>query len=59
MADIIKDMREKQARMLETARNKMEEITDKTDESRTSEIEIEYDAIMADFDKLEKNIDRE
>ena len=59
MADIIKDMREKQARMLEAARSKMDEITDKTDESRTAEIETEYDAIMADFDKLEKSVERE
>ncbi len=38
MADIIKDMWEKQARMLENARSKMEEITDDTGESRTAEI---------------------
>jgi len=59
MADIIKDMREKQARMLENARSKMDEITDKTDEARTAEIETEYDAIMGDFDKLEAKIERE
>ena len=59
MTQILKDMREKQAVLVTNARSKFDEIDNNTDESRAAEIESEYDAIMADHDKLESKIERE
>lgn len=52
-------LREQQARIHTNARAKLEEITDKTPEDRAGEINREFDAMMADFDKLQGQIDRE
>jgi len=49
----VKELREKQAKLVADARVKIEEITDKTDEARAKEIETEYDAMMAEYDRLE------
>jgi HK97 family phage major capsid protein len=49
----VKELREKQAKLVADARAKIEEITDKTDEARAKEIETEYDAMMAEYDRLE------
>tara|TARA_R110000787_G_scaffold285016_2_gene399583 strand:- start:8602 stop:9855 length:1254 start_codon:yes stop_codon:yes gene_type:complete len=59
MTQILKDMREKQAVLVTNARSKFDEIDNNTDEARAAEIESEYDAIMADHDKLEAKIERE
>lgn len=55
----IKELREKQAKLVADARAKLAEIKDDTTEARAKEIETEYDAIMADHDKLEERAKRE
>ena len=57
MADI-KDLREKMARIATEARAKLEEVTDNTPEERVAEIEREFDAMMADHDKIEARAER-
>ena len=57
MADI-KDLREKMANIATEARSKLSEVTDKTPEDRASEIEREFDAMMADHDKLAAKVER-
>lgn len=49
----LKELREKQAKLVADARAKYEEIKDDTPEARAKEIETEYDTMMAAFDKLE------
>ena len=58
MADI-KSLRETMANIATEARSKLSEITDETTETRASEIEREFDAMMAETDKLQGRIDRE
>ncbi len=53
------ELREQQARIHTNARAKLEEITDTTPEDRAGEINREFDAMMADYDKLQERIDRE
>jgi len=55
----VKELREKQAKLVADARAKLEEITTDTNESRAGEIEREYDAIMAEHDKIEARAARE
>jgi len=55
----IAELREKQARIVAEARSKLEEIKDDTTAERAKEIETEYDAAMADYDKLEARAKRE
>ena len=57
MADI-KDLREKMARIATEARAKLSEVTDETPEARASEIEREFDAMMAEHDKLGAKAER-
>lgn len=57
MADI-KDLREKMARIATEARAKLSEVTDETPEERAAEIEREFDAMMADHDKLSARVER-
>lgn len=54
----IKELREQQARIATNARAKFDEITDKTAEDRAAEIEREFDAMMADHDKIGDKIER-
>lgn len=54
----IKELREQQARIATNARAKFDEITEDTDESRAAEIEAEFDAMMADHDKIGGQIER-
>lgn len=54
----IKELREQQARIATEARAKFGEITDKTEEARASEIEREFDAMMAEHDKIGAKIER-
>ncbi|ABF71307.1 p005b [Rhizobium phage 16-3] len=53
------DLQEKRGRLMTQAREALNEITANTDEARSAELESRHDAIMAEFDKLEKNIERE
>ena len=55
----VKEIRDRQLSLTEEARKKLNEITDDTSEARQAEIEIEYDRIMADYDKLEARAVRE
>ncbi len=57
MADI-KDLREKMARIATEARSKLSDVTDETPEDRAAEIEREFDAMMADHDKLAAKVER-
>jgi HK97 family phage major capsid protein len=53
------ELREKQARIHTNARAKLDEITDSTPEDRAAEIHREFDAMMADYDKLGEQVERE
>ena len=55
----LKDLNEKRGVLVTQAREALAEITKNTDESRAAELEARHDAIMADFDKVEKHIERE
>jgi len=57
MADL-KTLREQMANIATEARSKLSEVTDATDEARAAEIEREFDAMMADHDKLAARADR-
>ena len=57
MADI-KDLREKMARIATEARAKLSEVSDETPEERAAEVEREFDAMMADHDKLSARAER-
>jgi len=54
----IKELREQQARIATNARAKFNEIADDTPEERAAEIEREFDAMMAEHDKIEGKIER-
>lgn len=47
-----KELREKRARLVENARTKLAEITDKTDAARATEINIEAEAMIAEAEGL-------
>lgn len=53
------ELQEKRGRLVTQAREALNEITKNTDESRAAELEARHDAIMAEFDAVEKNIARE
>lgn len=55
----LKELREQQATLATNARAKLDEITDDTPAERAQEIESEFDAMMADYDKLDSRIERE
>lgn len=54
----IKELREQQARIATNARAKFEEITDQTPEDRATEIEREFDAMMAEHDQIGEKVER-
>lgn len=54
----IKSLREKQANIATEARAKFEEIKDDTAQERAAEIETEFDAMMADHDKIGERAER-
>lgn len=54
----IKELREQQARIATNARAKFDEIKDDMPEDRAAEIEREFDAMMADHDKIGDRIER-
>jgi HK97 family phage major capsid protein len=59
MANRIKELREKQATLVTEARERLDQITATTDETRAKELETQHDTAMAEHDRLEKLIERE
>lgn len=59
MTNRIKELREKQAKITAEARERLDLITQSTDEARTKELEAQHDAAMAEYDRLEAQIERE
>lgn len=53
------ELQEQRGRLVTQAREALDEIKKNTDEARSVELEARHDAIMADFDKVERNIERE
>lgn len=53
------ELQEKRGRLMTQAREALNEITANTDEARSAELDKRHDDIMADFDKIERNIERE
>lgn len=58
MSNRIKELRDKQATIVAEARERLDQI-DKADETRAKELETQHDAAMAEYDKIEKQIERE
>jgi len=54
----IKELRERQAVIVAEARERLDQI-DKADEARAKELETQHDTAMAEYDRLEKQIERE
>ncbi len=54
----IKQLQEEMAKIATQARAKLDEVTDDTPEDRAAEIEREFDAMMADHDKLQAKAER-
>lgn len=52
MSEKLKELRDKQQKLVADARAKMEEIKPDTPEARAKEIETEYDAMMAEYDRI-------
>jgi HK97 family phage major capsid protein len=55
----LKELNEKRGHLVAQAREALDEIKKNTDEARAAELDSRHDAIMADFDKVEKLIERE
>lgn len=55
----IVELREKQARIHANAQSKLNEITDATPEDRAAEINREFDVMLAEFDQIGAQIERE
>jgi HK97 family phage major capsid protein len=55
----LKELQEKRGRLMTQAREALDEITKNTDESRAAELEKRHDDIMAEFDKIDRVIERE
>lgn len=55
----ITELREKQAKLVADARERLDQVNANTDESRAAELEAQHDAAMAEHDKLDKLIERE
>lgn len=55
----LRELQEKRGRLVTQAREALEEIRSNTDESRAAELEERHDTIMAEFDTLERSIERE
>jgi len=54
----LKELRDRQAQIVAEARERLDQI-DKADEARAKELEAAHDAAMAEYDRLEKQIERE
>tara|TARA_R110002020_G_scaffold53905_8_gene150479 strand:+ start:15307 stop:16572 length:1266 start_codon:yes stop_codon:yes gene_type:complete len=55
----LSELQEKRGRLMTQAREALDEITKNTDEARSAELDKRHDDIMAEFDRVEKNIERE
>ncbi|MCG7507069.1 phage major capsid protein [Mesorhizobium retamae] len=55
----LKELQDKRSKLVHDAREAMGEITKNTDEARSAELEKRHDDIMVEFDKIEKQIERE
>jgi len=55
----LKELNEKRGQLVQAARDALDEIKKNTDESRAAELDARHDTIMAEFDKIEKSIERE
>ncbi|MBS7699176.1 MULTISPECIES: phage major capsid protein [unclassified Chelatococcus] len=55
----LKELQEKREKLVHDAREALDEIKKNTDESRAAELDKRHDDIMADFDRVEKLIERE
>jgi len=53
------ELQEKRGRLVTEARAALEEIKKNTDDARAAELEARHDTIMAEFDRVERNIKRE
>jgi HK97 family phage major capsid protein len=58
MPQAIKELRDKQAKLLADARARLDEITAETPEGRAKELEAQHDAAMAEFDTIEERAAR-
>ncbi len=58
MTQKLKELREKQARIVSEARERLDQI-DTADEARAKELELAHDTAMAEHDRLERQIERE
>lgn len=57
MSQLLVSLREKQATILTAARERLDQITANTDESRSAELNTQHDNAMAEFDRLQGQID--
>lgn len=55
----LKELNEKRGKLVHDAREALDAIGKNTDEARAAELDKRHDDIMAEFDKLEKHIERE
>ncbi|AZO54853.1 MULTISPECIES: phage major capsid protein [unclassified Mesorhizobium] len=55
----LREMQEKRGQLVTQAREALNEIKKNTDPARAAELEARHDSVMADFDKVEKDIERE
>ena len=55
----LNELRDRQARIVAEARERLDQINATTDEARAKELEVQHDAAMAEYDRLEKQIERE
>ncbi|GAJ91031.1 phage major capsid protein [Rhizobium rhizogenes] len=55
----LNELQEKRGRLVTQAREALDEITKNTDDARSAELDKRHDDIMADFDRVEKQIERE
>jgi HK97 family phage major capsid protein len=56
---LISELREQQAKLANDARATLDQVSNDTTEERAAEIETQFDAMMAESDKIQKTIDRE
>lgn len=59
MSQRLKELREKQSRVIAEARERLEAITAETDEVRAKELEAAHDKAMAEHDRLQAIVERE
>lgn len=59
MSTKLKELRERQARIVAEARERLDQISAATDEARARELEAQHDAAMAEHDRIGRDIARE